>query len=153
MYSHQWRQAKLLHFLNDSGVMHKGRISFFFCSFFRFFFSRRRGLLYEKLTLTSGSGFVWSWEKLRRGEEGVNFEQRLCDVSCEQSVKYTYSCNIQDLSENTLNKISINSKLAWIQIDISCFLFYVINLSNQYFTCGNMLFVYLGFRINDLILF
>ena len=32
-----------------------------------------------------------SWQG---GEEGVNFEQRLFDVNCEQAVKYTCTYNV-----------------------------------------------------------
>ena len=153
MYSLQWRKTKLLHFLNDSGVMLEGRISFFFCSFFfRFFLSRRRELLYERLTLTGWRGVVLSWQKLTRGKEGVNFEQILTSI-VNSPLNIPALVIWQDLSENILNKCSGKTKLARIQIDISCFLFYVINLSNQHFTLGNMLFVYLGLKINDLILF
>ena len=124
-----------------------------FVPFFRFFF-KEEGVTLWKADLNKLEGVCLKWTKVDKGGKKGSILSKDCLTSIVNSQLNIPALVIwQDLSENTLNKCSGKTKLAWIQIDISCSLFYVISLSNQHFTRGNMLFVYLGLRIKDLILF
>ena len=121
-------------------------------SFFVFFFQRGGGYFMKSWPEQVGGG-LFKVDKSWQGGKKGSILSKVCLTSIVNSPLNIPTLVIwQDLSENILNKCSAKTKLARIQIDISCFLFYVINLSNQHFTRGNMLFVYLGLRINDLIL-